>query len=620
MTYSKKYRRIAYTLKQRGTAMVTKTSEIAMARWRYQYCKVIVATSLVWFLLDVVLLMYYTDCATPASCDKTKDGGAPAKGGGILDRILPKDVGKNAVANHNILPPQHGLLKRTPIGPGEMGKGVPVPPEKHEESKKMFKINQFNLMVSDMISVNRSLPDYRSSGCRSKAYPTISDLPDTSVVIVFHNEAWSTLLRTIHSVINRSPPQLLKEIILVDDASERDFLQKPLEDYAAKLQTSVRIQRMGKRSGLIRARLKGAALSEGKVITFLDAHCEATEGWLEPLLTEIYHNRKAVTCPIIDVISDETFEYIQGSDMTWGGFNWKLNFRWYPVPQREVDRRKGDRSLPLRTPTMAGGLFSIERNFFYELGSYDQGMDIWGGENLEMSFRIWMCHGTLYIVPCSHVGHVFRKATPYTFPGGTVKILNHNNARLAEVWMDEWKDFYYKINPGVKAGDGGNTDVRKSLREKLQCHDFRWYLKNIYPESQMPLDYVSLGEVKNKATGLCLDSMGRKSSENVGLVNCHGMGGNQVFSYTKKKAFQTDDLCLDVSAIGGPVKLFTCHGLGGNQLFVYDKATLHIKHVNSNQCLDRPSPTQRDAPAVGPCTNSESQQWVIGDIDWSKFK
>lgn len=39
-------------------------------------------------------------------------------------------------------------------------------------------------------------------------------------------------------------------------------------------------------------------------------------------------NRKTVVCPIIDVISDETFEYVTASDMTWGGFNWKLNFRW----------------------------------------------------------------------------------------------------------------------------------------------------------------------------------------------------------------------------------------------------------------------------------------------------
>jgi len=55
-----------------------------------------------------------------------------------------------------------------------------------------------------------------------------------------------------------------------------------------------------------------------------------------------------VVCPIIDVISDDTFEYITGSDMTWGGFNWKLNFRWYPVPQRELDRRGGERSNPTK--------------------------------------------------------------------------------------------------------------------------------------------------------------------------------------------------------------------------------------------------------------------------------
>ena len=105
------------------------------------------------------------------------------------------------------------------------------------------------------------------------------------------------------------------------------------------------------------------------------------------------------------------------------------------MPQRELDRRDGDRSLPLHTPTMAGGLFSIDREYFYHLGAYDEGMDIWGGENLELSFRIWMCGGILLISTCSHVGHVFRKSTPYSFPGGTSKIVNHNNARLAEVGL-----------------------------------------------------------------------------------------------------------------------------------------------------------------------------------------
>lgn len=46
-----------------------------------------------------------------------------------------------------------------------------------------------------------------------------------------------------------------------------------------------------------------------------------------------------------------------------------------------MDRRNGDRTLPLLTPTMAGGLFSIDRDYFYKVGAYDTGMDIWGMKN-----------------------------------------------------------------------------------------------------------------------------------------------------------------------------------------------------------------------------------------------
>nr|XP_034309394.1 polypeptide N-acetylgalactosaminyltransferase 13 isoform X1 [Crassostrea gigas]XP_034309395.1 polypeptide N-acetylgalactosaminyltransferase 13 isoform X1 [Crassostrea gigas] len=613
-----------------------------VSRVRLHYCKIILATSLVWFLLDVFILMYFTDCAansvnTNCKQDHHEESKKQQDSGGFLEKLLPKDEAKSKDHDKIVKPgpdimyvpklkPKHktpqvdvkneGIIQRVPTGPGEMGKPVVIPLDRQAESKEKFKINQFNLVASDMISLNRSLPDYRMDACKRKSYPPNSELPDTSVVIVFHNEAWSTLLRTVHSIINRSPRELLNEILLVDDASEREELGKKLEDYIARLPVSTRVIRSEERTGLIRARLKGAKQARGKVITFLDAHCECTEGWLEPLLYEIHKDRTAVVCPIIDVIGDDSFEYITGSDMTWGGFNWKLNFRWYPVPQRELDRRGGDRSNPTKTPTMAGGLFSIDRDYFYEVGSYDEGMDIWGGENLEMSFRVWMCGGKVYIVTCSRVGHVFRKTSPYSWPGGVARIINHNTQRIVEVWMDEYKDFFYKINPGVRSTSYGDVSERKALREKLHCKSFKWYLQNVYPESQMPVEYHALGEIRNKATGQCIDSMGRKSGEKVGMVQCHGMGGNQIFSYTKKQALQTDDVCLDVSSLHGPVKLFQCHGLGGNQKWEYDRQTLELKHVNSKQCLGAAGPNDKDAPSIGPCDGSVRQKWVLTDMKW----
>lgn len=82
------------------------------------------------------------------------------------------------------------------------------------------------------------------------------------------------------------------------------------------------------------------------------------------------------------------------------GFSWNGRFTWIEVSSREKKRRResctyDEEICPTHSPTMAGGLFAISRDYFWEIGSYDEQMGGWGGENLEMSFRIWQCKSSL---------------------------------------------------------------------------------------------------------------------------------------------------------------------------------------------------------------------------------
>ena len=175
----------------------------------------------------------------------------------------------------------------------------------------------------------------------------------------------------------------------MDDASNRTFLGDSLAHDIAGLPVPVHILRTGSRAGLIKARLKGAEKASAQTMVFLDAHCEASQGWLEPLLSRIAEKPSAVVCPVIDIIHDDNFSYIKSFSLHWGAFNWELHFRWFTMGRSVMDdfvAAGGTRAFT--TPAMAGGLFAIDRHYFYKMGSYDEAMDIWGGENLEVKISI----------------------------------------------------------------------------------------------------------------------------------------------------------------------------------------------------------------------------------------
>uniref|UniRef100_K1RIU1 Polypeptide N-acetylgalactosaminyltransferase n=1 Tax=Magallana gigas TaxID=29159 RepID=K1RIU1_MAGGI len=567
-------------------------------------------------------------------------------------------------------------------GLGEKGRAVTLQGEEKALADSLFKKEAFNIIASDKIALDRSIPDVRDSRCREVKYP--KELPTASVIIIFHNEAWSPLLRTAHSVVNRSPPRYLHEVILLDDFSDRPELGSKLHDYVAKTWPDgiVKIIRTKERSGLIRARLAGAKAATGDVLIFLDSHCETNTGWLEPMLARIKEDRTAVLCPEIDLIDKNTLQYGGTGSFSVGGFWWSLHFSWRPIPEHEQKRRSSGiapirlepilsrikefpnsvvcpivdaidahtleysknggyqvggfswslhftwRDVPSRdlvhrkytdpvgSPTMAGGLFAADRKFFFEIGAYDPGMDVWGGENLEISFRTWMCGGKLEFIPCSRVGHIFRASHPYTFPGNK-DTHGINSMRLAEVWMDEYKRLFYTHRKDLLGQDYGDISERVELRKRLNCKSFKWFLDNVYPEKFIPDENVhAWGMVRNPPSNLCLDTLQKdeKTVFDMGIYSCqNGASANEVFSLSINDELRREEACLTVVSEGGRVPLESCTG-AANQKWKHDKDKLIITGTTSGGqvlCLDKKNEKNNGHVYTEKCNGKESQKWTF---------
>lgn len=152
-------------------------------------------------------------------------------------------------------------------GPGEGGQPHYLRQDQQNDADQSESEYGMNVACSDEISLDRTILDTRLEECKHWEYPV--NLPTTSVIIVFHNEGWSVLLRTVHSVLNRSPKNILKEILLVDDFSDKENLKGDLENYIEQFNGKVRLIRNSQREGLIRTRSRGAQEATGEVIVFL---------------------------------------------------------------------------------------------------------------------------------------------------------------------------------------------------------------------------------------------------------------------------------------------------------------------------------------------------------------
>lgn len=158
-----------------------------------------------------------------------------------------------------------------------------------------------------------------------------------SVIIIFYNEPLSTLLRNVIGVLNRSPRELLGEIVLVDDHSMMPE-HAALADHVSRLPTDkVRLVHRDVHNGIVGARIRGAEEARFPVILFLDSHAEVTPGWLEPLVHRIHEDRHRVVVPNIRGLDLHSLQVSEGEfwPPSKGSFNWRLTFT---IVKADIDK------------------------------------------------------------------------------------------------------------------------------------------------------------------------------------------------------------------------------------------------------------------------------------------
>uniref|UniRef100_A0A3B4ZMK8 Polypeptide N-acetylgalactosaminyltransferase n=1 Tax=Stegastes partitus TaxID=144197 RepID=A0A3B4ZMK8_9TELE len=464
-----------------------------------------------------------------------------------------------------------------------------------KEAQGLFEIYGYNVFLSNRLPLDRKIPDTRDGRCLRKKYP--KDLPTVSVVLIYINEALSVIQRAIRSIITHTPKKLLKEIILVDDCSTYNDLGKKLQDYIDLIHKErpglIKKVRHRRQMGLSQSRISGWEHATADVVVILDAHIEATEGWAEPLLARIKMDRTVVVSPVFDKVHFDDLHvepYVASSH----GFDWAL---WCMYESFSSDWLKvEDYSQPGKSPSVMG-IFAADRRFLGEIGGLDGGMTIYGGENVELGIRVWLCGGSVEVVPCSKIAHIERSHKPYA--PDLSNAMKRNALRVAEIWLDE-----YKKNPFIAWNvplenhgiDIGDVSERKKLRERLKCKPFKWYIDNVYPSLETWDNLLGYGVLQNSfIKGSCVDQ-GPVPGNIPVLYECHfqepqycyyNTDSEIIIGLIKSHKYNTNRCLVDPGA-GSTPTLHECQMAKTNSLNMHwdFKQGQAIRNKETNRCLE----------------------------------
>ena len=307
-----------------------------------------------------------------------------------------------------------------------------------------------------------------------------------SVVISFKDELLSILLRTLTTLVYRTPSHLLHEIILVDDGSRENNKESVLQ-HIQYLDVQLVWYRRENSLGIANARQFGIAQASGELVAVLDSHMVVSEMWLQPLIATLREKPAGIAVPLVQMIMDD--EYDKFHLLKINPYSWKMIRGYQGLDFTDIHLNKTDETAPYPTPVIGGGALLAQRKTLLSLWPRQVHSGSWGVENLRLSLRAWACGGGLWVSVCGKVTH----------PNGldpNLSRYNVNDPELKKFRLSETAGEIINIMKNKADADRLiQATYFNSLRESIfstaetisrsfnytKCeHDYDWYLKNVH--------------------------------------------------------------------------------------------------------------------------------------------